>query len=473
MQREEIIIELKMPYHDLCDYLIIKYGECKYDYFSDKIRFVKNSKEISRTNEGLYCHHIDEDKGVRLSDASMAKKQPFEWQLRNRLVYCNLIEHLILHIKISIMRQKHKFINKLDMKYFITDGVFMIARELNDFFFSEKVASGWRKNCYDVIADNKEDYISILILYFSYYSNQCILKNREEAFLVLGNEFEGSARLDVLLNNNNINIKTNGTILRIVSIDTEYKTITVEQTKGSVIKICQYYLDDYFTIRDFVQINIREIARGFDSFYEEVVERIIDNKTTIDLSIADCLSVDFYGYGFSQYSKIIIKKEINDFFNADEYISFAFPSFSDSANELFDKKPVFWKGGIPKIVIDENLFFIIRVETAFQIKKECIPFVRYKVVDLLRPNPCMDITEDNNELFKNGYILSNSDKYDRKTDRYYSKYRSSDGTIRDYTVKISLTKKDYELFLNNYDVRVLRVLDGCYFVKSCNSVDSD
>ncbi len=55
----------------------------------------------SRTPEGLLCHHIDEDKASVLSNPRFAKDYPFSYQKRERLVYCDYVEHLLLHHKIK------------------------------------------------------------------------------------------------------------------------------------------------------------------------------------------------------------------------------------------------------------------------------------------------------------------------------------------------------------------------------------
>lgn len=89
-----------MNYDEFVSYLLKKYGPAKYDYFTNATCKTK-SKRISRTKEGLFCHHIDEDKGYMLSRTGCALEQPFEYQKAERLVYCNYIEHLLLHILIG------------------------------------------------------------------------------------------------------------------------------------------------------------------------------------------------------------------------------------------------------------------------------------------------------------------------------------------------------------------------------------
>ena len=51
----------------------------------------------------MFCHHIDEDKQILISnpDAVRVYDIPFEYQKKDRLVYCTLIEHAVLHLLIA------------------------------------------------------------------------------------------------------------------------------------------------------------------------------------------------------------------------------------------------------------------------------------------------------------------------------------------------------------------------------------
>ena len=51
--------------------------------------------------EGLEVHHVGEDNYPNLSDIKYALTAPWEEQLPDRLVYCNLLEHTLLHTLIS------------------------------------------------------------------------------------------------------------------------------------------------------------------------------------------------------------------------------------------------------------------------------------------------------------------------------------------------------------------------------------
>ena len=157
MNREEINKELSMTYEGLTEYLIQKYGAVQYDYFCTSECRSKN-KKVTRTSEGLYCHHIDEDKGDLLSHPKAAQRSPFDWQMKERLVYCNALEHLILHIKIAVLRQKKKLIKPLDIDAFLRPGIHLICGEINDMFLNEGTKIIWKKRCFEEIKENYEEY---------------------------------------------------------------------------------------------------------------------------------------------------------------------------------------------------------------------------------------------------------------------------------------------------------------------------
>lgn len=91
---------LKLNYLDLCFYFMQKYNHPPQDYFCNEFFRSTNRKQNSRTALGLYIHHIDENKAIMLSTKSFAQERPFAFQQKERLIYCTLLEHLLLHIKI-------------------------------------------------------------------------------------------------------------------------------------------------------------------------------------------------------------------------------------------------------------------------------------------------------------------------------------------------------------------------------------
>lgn len=150
---------LSMSYDDLVKHLLKKYGAAKHDYFTDRECTIKN-KLVSRTSEGLFCHHIDEDKAIMLSNDEYTAKNPFEYQKKNRLVYCNLLEHLLLHVKIA-EEPRNPDANENELPG-IGGAINYICKQLNDIYAGKEPTDEWRKKATVLVKDNFDDYIRIL-----------------------------------------------------------------------------------------------------------------------------------------------------------------------------------------------------------------------------------------------------------------------------------------------------------------------
>ena len=148
-----------MTYRELISYLLEKYGAAKYDYFCNESCRSKNHK-VSRTSEGLFCHHIDEDRAIMLSNTLLAKMHPWEYQKADRLVYCNVLEHLILHIKI-VEGPLSEDNSKIGI-YGIGGAITCLCPEINDFYNGYKFQKQYLIKIYSLIEDNFDDYIYIL-----------------------------------------------------------------------------------------------------------------------------------------------------------------------------------------------------------------------------------------------------------------------------------------------------------------------
>lgn len=169
MNSDEIRKELAMSYKELVDYLLQKYGPVGQDYFVNETCRSKN-KRIVRSGEGLIIHHIDEDKAIMLSDTRWAIKNPFEYQKASRLVYCNIMEHLILHIKI-VEEPNPKGANDFEIQGL--GGVMnFICPTLNDFYSGYEFKRESDKKALSLVADNFEDYIEVL-----HYFQNVVAKN--------------------------------------------------------------------------------------------------------------------------------------------------------------------------------------------------------------------------------------------------------------------------------------------------------
>ena len=159
MSKDEVNKELDMSYSELCQYLVNKYGPAQHDYFVNEKCKSKNAK-VSRTSEGLECHHADEDKAIMLSHPKWAAKNPFDYQKAERLVYCNVLEHLILHMKI-VEEPRNKQANKMELPGLV-GVVNYLCPQINDYYNGYDYKRTVDINRFKIIAKNFDDYITIL-----------------------------------------------------------------------------------------------------------------------------------------------------------------------------------------------------------------------------------------------------------------------------------------------------------------------
>lgn len=149
---------LNLTYDEYVKELKEKYGEVQGNYFLNN-SFRSKNKRITRGNEGLYIHHIDEDKTILLSNPLYAKMDPFSYQHADRLVYCNLLEHLILHIK--IIKKPHK--DKNPNEDVGVGGAFhFIIPELNDIYSGIKFNLDWKNKVIENIINYEKEYLECI-----------------------------------------------------------------------------------------------------------------------------------------------------------------------------------------------------------------------------------------------------------------------------------------------------------------------
>lgn len=164
MHSKELKMEEEMSYPDQISYLLKKYGKARYDYFLDDVSWLK-SQYVSRTKEGLFCHHIDEYDIPTLSDPAIARKHSFLHQKADHLVYCNYLEHLLLHMKIGYDRyiRNHQELNDPSLfTEFLTHGVIMISHEVNTLISDDGSDALWQERCFDAIRKYLSDYPELL-----------------------------------------------------------------------------------------------------------------------------------------------------------------------------------------------------------------------------------------------------------------------------------------------------------------------
>lgn len=151
-----------LTYLEYCDYLQNKYGIGLCDYMTKS--FNKN-QHCTRTKEGLAIHHKDEDKMIMLANKEIAKMCPYEWQTKEHLVYCDLLEHLLLHVLICYYPSPHKH-PKADVG--VGGVVNFLVPELNDMYSGWSSKQEWKKNQQDLVREDKAVYLAIVKLFIAY-----------------------------------------------------------------------------------------------------------------------------------------------------------------------------------------------------------------------------------------------------------------------------------------------------------------
>jgi len=277
MNRKELYEQLQMTYDELQLYLIHKYGPAVCDYFATS-ECRSKSKKISRSGEGLYCHHMDEDKGGNLGNPTQARMQPFEWQKKERLVYCNIIEHLILHMKIAVLRQKGILREPYDVHgFFSTGGIFMLCAEINDMFINAGTGTVWKRRCFEEIRENYNDYIVLVRSLLTYIDDNYYGTKNETRFLVPGSVVHFSdCKCEIL----KVSKKKDAILLKLPTGQEKIFSLSV------AVNQLKYM--------DWVDIVTLKMASGFDRFYESIYNDIMHCRE--DTKIANCvraLKVDY------------------------------------------------------------------------------------------------------------------------------------------------------------------------------------
>ena len=145
-----------LTYLQYCDYLQNKYGFAKGSYYT---RNGNKNSHLTRTKEGLVIHHKYEDHAILLADPEFAKKNPYEWQSAENLVYCDYLEHLLLHILICRYPAEDKNPNE---EVGIGGIVNYIVPELNDVYSGYVTSQEWRANCHEAIIRDKDVYLKMI-----------------------------------------------------------------------------------------------------------------------------------------------------------------------------------------------------------------------------------------------------------------------------------------------------------------------
>lgn len=193
----------------------------------------------------------------------------------------------------------------------------------------------------------------------------------------------------------------------------------------------------------------------FKSFYDKYLyERMFPDLTemTLNPNIFGSTNVDEYirkSYK-GGWCYVVRGKEQRVYKNglvADVNSLYPSEMHSDSGNVYPYGTPTFWKGSIPDKCWDNDIYFFVRLRTKFKIKDGYLPFIQIK----------------RNLNYRGNEMLETSDIYDKTNDRYISTYIDNEGVQQEVTVELTMTKTDYILFKEHYELQCTEILDGCWF----------
>ena len=167
MENDEFFYELSMSYDELVVYLRQKYGPAEFDYFCGESCKTKN-KKISRTDDGLVCHHVYEIVTGLLSNPGVASMNPYDWQKKENLVYCDFIEHLLLHAKIEAPSECSPLSYFKPSEHML--GAWTICGDINEMFSGvPKILPYWKEKCQKRIKDDFQHFAFILRIMLENY----------------------------------------------------------------------------------------------------------------------------------------------------------------------------------------------------------------------------------------------------------------------------------------------------------------
>ena len=219
---------------------------------------------------------------------------------------------------------------------------------------------------------------------------------------------------------------------------------------------------DSLTIGSCCLKEYKEIAKhsltlpmDYKEMYPDLTKRIIE-KDTFKYENADAYIRKSYRGGWCYLAK---GKENRIYYNGTTAdVNSLYPSMmhSQSGNRYPVGQPQFWTGNeIPKLALMPDNYYFIRIKTRFYIKDGKLPFIQIK----------------GNTLYKPTEMLESSDVYDYKSKMYYTHYRNENGELVDTRVELTMTKTDFELFKEHYNVVDFEILDGCWFYTAIGIFD--
>ena len=198
-------------------------------------------------------------------------------------------------------------------------------------------------------------------------------------------------------------------------------------------------------------------AYEYKLFFPDLYQISIDEELYGSPTAGDYIHNSYKG----GWCYLVKGKENKTYYNGTTAdVNSLYPSMmsGESGNVYPVLDPHFWSGNIiPDDAIGSNKYFFVRIRTRFYIKDNYLPFIQIK----------------NNLMYKGTEALETSDHYDRKTKKYYSRYRDSKtGEIINTHVTLTLTCTDFILLKEHYNLVDFEILDGCWFFAEVGIFDN-
>lgn len=163
--QNDLLPLLGRTYSGSVEELLKKYGPARDDYFSQasyerfmrgEVKAPSKKRSVSRTSDGLYCHHVDEIFFPNISQPDFIKyfEIPFDSQRADRLVYCHLLEHAELHCLISTETE-----GRLGLPGYV---VFLRPQLIEWYVTGHEPESGWKKKCFRASYLTPQNAVSVI-----------------------------------------------------------------------------------------------------------------------------------------------------------------------------------------------------------------------------------------------------------------------------------------------------------------------
>lgn len=157
MTESSIKNQLSLTYYKLIKNLHEKYGKTDVNYFMDA-QFKSVNKNVQRLKEGLIVHHIYEYAYPNLNIKTYAKNYPYHLQEGRKLVYANILEYLLLQIK--ILEKGTKKIRNLTITELTR--ICFAVRVINDYFMGYQFKKRYFSKMFGNFEISYSDYIDVL-----------------------------------------------------------------------------------------------------------------------------------------------------------------------------------------------------------------------------------------------------------------------------------------------------------------------